>query len=50
LTSTLVLILDNIGRQKAIAALEIYREHEKFRRALEQMQDGLGEEAKLQAP
>ena len=35
LTSTLVLILDNIGRQKAIAALEVYREHEKFRKSLE---------------
>ena len=32
LSSTLVLILDNMGRQKAIAALEIYREHEKFRK------------------
>lgn len=39
LSSTLVLILDNMGRQKAIAALEIYREHEKFRKQLESMQD-----------
>ena len=39
LSSTLVLILDNMGRQKAIAALEIYREHEKFRKQLEAMQD-----------
>ncbi len=35
LSSTLVMILDNMGRQKAIAALEIYREHEKFRKTLE---------------
>lgn len=47
-SSTLVLILDNMGRQKAIAALEIYREHEKFRKNLEQMQDGF-EEAPLEA-
>ena len=33
------MILDNMGRQKAIAALEIYREHEKFRKQLETMQD-----------
>ena len=33
------MILDNMGRQKAIAALEIYREHEKFRKQLENMQD-----------
>jgi len=26
-----------MGRQKAIAALEIYREHEKFRKQLENM-------------
>ena len=39
LSSTLVLILDNMGRQKAIAALEIYREHEKFRKQLEAMND-----------
>ena len=34
-----MLILDNMGRQKAIAALEIYREHEKFRKQLENMED-----------
>ena len=39
MSSTLVLILDNMGRQKALAALEVYREHEKFRKSLEQMQD-----------
>ena len=37
LSSTLVMILDNIGRQKAIQALEIYREHEKVRKHLENM-------------
>ena len=37
LSSTLVLILDNMGRQKAIQALEIYREHEKFRKKLEEV-------------
>lgn len=42
-SSTLVLILDNMGRQKALAALEIYREHEKFRKSLEMMQDGYAE-------
>ena len=39
LSSTLVLILDNLGRQKAIQALEIYKEHEKFRKQLEAMQE-----------
>jgi len=39
LCSTLVLVLDNMGRQRAIQALEIYREHEKFRKSLEEMQD-----------
>ena len=34
LQETLVLILDNIGRQKALQALEIYKEHEKFRNKL----------------
>ena len=48
LSSTLVLILDNMGRQKAIAALEIYREHEKFRKQLEQMQEGSVEEPRLE--
>ena len=48
LSSTLVLILDNMGRQKAIAALEIYREHEKFRKQLEMMQEGSIEEPKLE--
>ena len=33
------MILDNMGRQKAIAALEIYREHEKFRKSLEAIQE-----------
>ena len=39
LSTTLVMILDNMGRSKAIQALEIYREHEKFRKHLEQMKD-----------
>ena len=37
LSSTLVLILDNMGRQKAMQALEVYREHEKFRKELQLM-------------
>ena len=49
LSSTLVMVLDNMGRKKAIAALEIYREHEKFRKSLEQMQDGAEEEPPLEA-
>lgn len=39
LCSTLVLVLDNMGRQRAIQALEVYREHEKFRKSLEDMQE-----------
>lgn len=45
LSSTLVQILDNMGRQKAIAALEIFKEHEKFRKQLEQMNDAEPEPA-----
>lgn len=39
LSETLILILDNFGRQKAIAALEIYREHEKVKNKLLEMSD-----------
>ena len=39
LSETLVLILDNFGRQKAISALEIYREHEKVKNKLLEMSD-----------
>lgn len=39
-SSTLVLILDNMGRQKAIAALQIFPEHGKFRKQLETKQFG----------
>jgi len=41
LSETLILILDNFGRQKAIAALEIYREHEKVKNKLVEMADEL---------
>ena len=34
LQQSLVLILDNLGRQKAYAALEIYHEHDQFRQKL----------------
>ena len=33
-----------MGRQKALAALDGYREHNKFRKNLEQMEDGYNEE------
>ena len=39
LSATLVLILDNFGRQKAISAIEIYREHEKVKNKLLEMSE-----------
>ena len=36
-SATLVMILDNFGRQKAIAAIESYREHEKVKNKLLEM-------------
>lgn len=49
LQQTLVLILDNLGRQKALQALEIYREHEKFKSKLEGIEKDVQDKVKRTA-